>query len=66
MTDPELLAPANGTDQRLDLLIGEIRALRSLLTPVAAVEPTDGETIELREPVAAANGATTEKPRRRR
>jgi thiamine monophosphate kinase len=54
MTDPTLLPAATGTEQRLDLLIGEIRALRSLLAPASKPEPKDGESIELREPGTAA------------
>ena len=50
MGDDGLMPAVNGTDQRLDLLIGEMRALRALLTPAPPADPRDGETIELREP----------------
>jgi hypothetical protein len=48
--------PVSGTDQRLDILIDEIRGLRGdwAATFAAAepieIEPEDGETVELREP----------------
>lgn len=51
-----LQAPASGTDQRLDLILDELRGLRSdwaaTFDSVAddELEPADGETIELREP----------------
>ena len=52
----ELAPSANGTDQRLDLVLDELRGLRSdlagirtALTPVE-IEPQDGEPIELKEP----------------
>ena len=63
MTDP-LMPPANGTDQRLDLVLDELRALRAALAAPAAerAEPADGEPVELREP--AADDAP--KPTRRR
>lgn len=47
------LPAANGTDQRLDLLIDEIRGLRADLAArgePAWSEPIEGETVELREP----------------
>lgn len=66
MTDP-LMPPANGTDQRLDLVLDELRALRAELTAPAAerAEPADGDQIELREP-AAAPDAKPAPPQRRR
>lgn len=45
--------PANGTDQRLDLVLDELRGLRADLAAArngAPAEPADGETVELREP----------------
>ena len=45
------VAPANGTDQRLDLILDELRGLRADLAGAKeSAEPADGETIELREP----------------
>ncbi len=49
MQTPELPPAINGMELRLDAVIGELRALRALLTPAATPEPGDG-TIELREP----------------
>jgi hypothetical protein len=49
MADSGLPPAINGTEQRLDAVIGELRALRDLMTPAAKPEPEDG-TIELREP----------------
>lgn len=46
----DVIAAANGTDQRLDLILDELRALRAVLAPAARPEPRDGETVELREP----------------
>jgi hypothetical protein len=63
MGDP-VPPPINGTEQRLDLLIGEIRALRSQLAPAAKPEPADGETIELREPERPAAPANPKARRR--
>jgi len=48
MTD--LQPCANGTDQRLDLVLDELRAIRAALAPVAVTEPKDGEAVELKEP----------------
>jgi hypothetical protein len=46
--------PANGTDQRLDLLLDEIRGLRAdLAAAKEPTEPQDGETVALREPGSA-------------
>lgn len=50
-----LPAPIDGTEQRLDLLIGEIRGLRADIATVYApldfgIEITDGETVAIREP----------------
>jgi len=47
----------NGTEQRLDRIIGKLESLVTLLTPVAPVET---DQIELREPVV------TPKPGRRK
>lgn len=49
------LEPASGTDQRLDLVLEELRGLRAdfaaFYAPVEIAElPADGETIQLREP----------------
>jgi len=52
-----MLSPAiNGTEQRLDVVLGELRGLRQdlgdilrVLTPAALSEPIEG-TVELREP----------------
>ena len=43
-------APANGTEQRLDSILDELRGLRADLAGGAPAEPVDGETIEIREP----------------
>lgn len=53
-----LLPAVNGTDQRLDLVIEELRAIRALLEPKAA-PPHD--LVPLREPESPDG-----KPRRRR
>lgn len=45
------LPPAStSTDQRLDAVIAELRAIRAVLTPAERNEPKDGETVQLREP----------------
>jgi hypothetical protein len=59
MTEPMLPPAINGTDMRLDALIRRVERLCDLLTPAERPEPTDGDTIELREPAA-------EKPARQR
>lgn len=49
-------APTNGTDIRLDLVLDELRGLRSDLAAFRGqnaeepTEPADGETVDLREP----------------
>ena len=53
-------APANGTDQRLDLVLAELRGLRADLASICAPaeqlsEPIEGATVELREPKAPLN-----------
>lgn len=48
----DLQAPANGTDQRLDLVLTELKAIKKLLTPEKPAEPADGETIQIKEPTA--------------
>jgi hypothetical protein len=47
-----LPAPINVEQEYLAAIHGELLALRSLLTPPAAPEAQDGDTIELREPEA--------------
>lgn len=61
MTDR--MPPAlNGTEQRLDAMLTRLDRVIELLTAApAASEPTDGDTIELREPVATP--ARTRKPK---
>lgn len=57
MADQEFPPAINGTELRLDAIVGELRALRDLMTPAAPErepELKDGQTIELREPVATA------------
>lgn len=48
------LSAVNGTDQRLDLVLEELRGLRADLAaawaPEVPTEPEDGEPIQLREP----------------
>jgi hypothetical protein len=49
------LAAANGTDQRLELVLDELRGLRADLKAIWAPaeqvgEPIDGQTVELKEP----------------
>lgn len=61
--------PVNGTDQRLDLLIDEIRGLRADIAATFVPfeigelegEPADGDTVELREPLPLAK-SEPEKP----
>jgi hypothetical protein len=64
-----MLSPAiNGTEQRLDVVLGELRGLRQdlgellrVLTPVALSEPVE-DVVELREPEPVAKP----KPRARK
>lgn len=55
MTDG--MPPAvNGTEQRLDALLQSLDRIEAKLdrvAPVAAPEPQDGDTVELREPAPA-------------
>lgn len=65
-----LPAPVNGTEQRLDLLIGEMRGLRADFAAIVPVdlefELIDGEPVELREPEVPATedaaGSEDQKP----
>lgn len=51
-------APTSGTDQRLDAILDELRALRAAFSGASPQEPADGDTIQLREPAET----TTPKP----
>ena len=79
MTEHGLPPAITGLEMRVDAVIGELRALRDLLTPAASPEPEpapEPEIIELREPAtppathpgAPLAGPTgrAEKPRRPR
>jgi hypothetical protein len=61
MTEQRVPPAINGTEMRLDALIGELRALRDLLTPAAKPEREDG-TVELREPGTGDDGPPNQGP----
>lgn len=65
MPDGRAMTPAcNGTDERLDALIDEIKALRADLAPRPPAAP-DGQ-VALREPAAPPGSAQRDLPSRKR